>query len=1365
VLATLCLLLALALSFAAKPASAAFLHTEAAYSFGSDGTSATELPGVYALDFNQPNNRLYALTTFSPRTIHGFNFVSSGNFTPVGGGFPLEVGGGAGDPGIAVDSTALGTAGNVYYAPDNSPVAGYSPAGNALAGFPLEESGGEVCGIAVDNQGKLWLGNYSNRAIERFNPTGGAATASVDVSAQGSPCKVYVDRATNDLYVSFYAPEEFSKSLWRYTAASGYDPAQAVAFEPGSTNVKLTVNAAKGILYAATGSSVIAYSAATGEKLEEFGGCNSGIAVDDTTDIVFLSNPCTSQIEEWKGVIIPDVTTGEPVGDKKISGSVDPAGGGEVTDCFFEYGESAGASIVYTDEVDCEPSTSFTTTTAVTADIPTLEGEKTYNYRLVATNANGTSKGANRTITPHNVQNLKTQPATNITRTSATLNGSFDGTNEETHYYFKWGLDENYGNETAIPPGDSAGVTNTPTTVSSTISGLTAGTTYHYRVVAENDVGISEGEDRTFTTAPAIKDLTTEAATDVTPTTAVLHGSLDPDNLVTTYYFEWGKTDTYGQATPLPPGDPVGTTAPGTAQVSTQLEDLEAGTTYHYRLVATNITGTSFDGDLTFTTPQAPSINSFSATNVTATTADLIATVNPNGADTTYYFEYGPTIEYGSTAPVPPGVLSASNTTQSITVPISGLSGVTYHFRLTVESEWGTVTTEDQSFDFNAPSSCPNHTVRQQTGAGYLPDCRAYEIVSAERAGGAALFAEGPTSAYASSPGRFAYGAFLNAIPGAGEPVNGSLFQGDLYVASRTATGWKTRYVGMPGYQSLAYGGARGGEYGQPGSLETVLTDRTMNHFLIWDGRQAGLAGGTLAGTYAPFVFDNEGNIVDQLPTGIEGIAGGETDVTEEGFRGSSRITPDFTHYAFSSIKLAFTEDGLVEPVGSAYDDNLATGDITLISKTEDGQDIAKDPTSGIAEEFIRIPAISDDGSHILMSTGGPGGTTHLYMRVDHASSYEVSADESGTNQGVKFEGMTSDGSRVFYSTNKQMTADDTDASIDLYAWQAASNSSIRISDSGNLPGNSDACAAAWTSGCNIQVVPITPVENKRFDSAMAIDSGDIYFYSPELLDGARGFPDKRNLYVYRNGDVQHVTTMEPGGGATRINVAPDGAKMAFISSSRLTPYDNEGKAEMYRYDANTRALQCVSCVPSGDAPNFSIEGSQRGLFMTHDGRTFFATRDALVPQDANGIKDVYEFVAGRPQLISTGTGDNAGNAFQPAGLVGVSGDGIDAFFATYETLVPQDENGEQLKFYDARTNGGFQVDKPPAPCEAADECHGADSDPAPPPELGTTANLGDGGTFKSGPRRNKCKKLHGKRKRRCLKKARNAQNRSGRHG
>jgi len=130
---------------------------------------------------------------------------------------------------------------------------------------------------------------------------------------------------------------------------------------------------------------------------------------------------------------------------------------------------------------------------------------------------------------------------------------------------------------------------------------------------------------------------------------------------------------------------------------------------------------------------------------------------------------------------------------------------------------------------------------------------------------------------------------------------------------------------------------------------------------------------------------------------------------------------------------------------------------------------------------------------------------------------------------------------------------------------------------------------------------------------------------------------------------------------------------------------------------------------------------------------------------DTNQGEDVYEYVDGRPQLITPGTGGTQGGG--EGGLIGVSADGRDVYFSTVETLVPQDHNGLYLKFYDATAGGGFSAAPPPPPCEAADECHGAGSGPPPAPKEGTGVALGVGGNFTSGPRSGSRKHKKHKRK------------------
>jgi hypothetical protein len=290
-------------------------------------------------------------------------------------------------------------------------------------------------------------------------------------------------------------------------------------------------------------------------------------------------------------------------------------------------------------------------------------------------------------------------------------------------------------------------------------------------------------------------------------------------------------------------------------------------------------------------------------------------------------------------------------------------------------------------------------------------------------------------------------------------------------------------------------------------------------------------------------------------------------------------------------------------------------------------------------------------------------------------------------------------------------------------------------------------------------------------DNSIAAANGDIYFFSPEQLDGSRGLPNQENLYDFRNGRAQYVTTLVPGDGPfctihggfnacsdtpiARMQVTPNDTHMAFVTRSPVTQYNNAGHLEMYTFAPSTDQITCVSCNPTGAPPTFDAEASQDGIFMAEDGRTFFSTDEALVHGDTNHGEDVYEYVNGRPQLITTGTGDaGAGKEENTAqsfpGLVGVSSDGTDVYFSTRDTLVPQDHNGVFLKFYDARAGGGFSAEPPPPGCNAADECHGpGNSAAAVPPIVSEIPQSRSGNIVKAGSAGKHHKRRAGKRHRR----------------
>ena len=191
---------------------------------------------------------------------------------------------------------------------------------------------------------------------------------------------------------------------------------------------------------------------------------------------------------------------------------------------------------------------------------------------------------------------VTTNPAAFIASFSALLKGSLNPDGLSTTFHFQYGTTTSYGLTTA--PQTQTG--DTSLNVSAGISSLTANTTYHFRIAASNSAGTTYGTDRTLTTltmtGPPV--VTTKPATNVTASLATLNGKLDPHGLSTTVYFQYGTTTSYGSRTPnqIKTGNNY-------QNVLASISDLSAGTTYHFRIVATNSAGTRVGGDRTFTTP------------------------------------------------------------------------------------------------------------------------------------------------------------------------------------------------------------------------------------------------------------------------------------------------------------------------------------------------------------------------------------------------------------------------------------------------------------------------------------------------------------------------------------------------------------------------------------------------------------------------------------------------------------------------------------------------------------------------------------------------------------------------------------------
>lgn len=143
----------------------------------------------------------------------------------------------------------------------------------------------------------------------------------------------------------------------------------------------------------------------------------------------------------------------------------------------------------------------------VNLDIPDLRPGQTCNYRLVATNAAGTTQGRNQTFQlPNDTKpHIITGAASRIGKTSAKVEGRMNPLGHRTQYYFEYGPDDQYGEKTeALYGGQRAEVflapMVTPRTVIVSLTKLKSATEYHYRLVGVNEAGTTHGADATFKT-------------------------------------------------------------------------------------------------------------------------------------------------------------------------------------------------------------------------------------------------------------------------------------------------------------------------------------------------------------------------------------------------------------------------------------------------------------------------------------------------------------------------------------------------------------------------------------------------------------------------------------------------------------------------------------------------------------------------------------------------------------------------------------------------------------------------------------------------------------------------------------------------
>jgi len=311
----------------------------------------------------------------------------------------------------------------------------------------------------------------------------------------------------------------------------------------------------------------------------------------------------------------------------------------------FEY----GLTLEYGTMVDADQSpVSGSTNTVVSKTLISLTPSTTYNFRVVGQNTGGTTYGTNRTFTTAatnpDAPIATTNGASGSSSSGATLNGTVDPKNKNTVVHFEYGWTTAYGD--TLFADQSPIIGEFPIGVSAPLTGLMADTSYHYRVVAQNDFGAAYGNDMTiYTVAPVTPTVTTENVSDVTTGSAKLNATINPNNsFIAQIYFEHGLTQSYGNIIQANPFTVSGLT---NSLVSADISGLSTNRTYHYRVRVQSEFGFTYGANQTFTTNLPPTVSTDSVSAIGSTSATLHGTVNANNTTIKVTFDYGFSTSFG----------------------------------------------------------------------------------------------------------------------------------------------------------------------------------------------------------------------------------------------------------------------------------------------------------------------------------------------------------------------------------------------------------------------------------------------------------------------------------------------------------------------------------------------------------------------------------------------------------------------------------------------------------------------------------------------------------------------------------------------
>ena len=240
---------------------------------------------------------------------------------------------------------------------------------------------------------------------------------------------------------------------------------------------------------------------------------------------------------------------------------------------------------------------------------------------------------------------------------------------------------------------------------------VTNGTEYGYDIRYGRSSERSNVVAATPPGAATLPTATTNAATGVTPSAATLNGTVNPNGSATTAQFQWNTSPTLAGSINVTSVQAMGSGSSNVAVTAT-VSGLSPSSTYYYRVVANNAAGQALGSIQSFTTaaPAPPTVTTTAATSVTHQSAQLNGTVNPNGAQTTRWFEWGDSPTLATFSSTPSASVGSGTSPVSMTAAITGLAvSTTYYYRAVAQSVGGT--THGAIMSFTTTAGAPTITI------------------------------------------------------------------------------------------------------------------------------------------------------------------------------------------------------------------------------------------------------------------------------------------------------------------------------------------------------------------------------------------------------------------------------------------------------------------------------------------------------------------------------------------------------------------------------------------------------------------------------------------------------------------------------